>query len=334
MNNKEATEEEDIFLDANASPELVGLRRSARKRKSITEDDVDSTTPKTTGKRHRPLGKMAGVHRSPVPPADPQKKQKPANSRTTVPPSRPSTSVTNGQDPRATLTVETDPPTPIPTAKQMVLLGGMRAVLKEELSATEQRLTGRITEVEGKFDNLRGDVRGLERRMDEMERKVNSVRDKDKSGGHVLDVSTMLSRSCPRQARYWKAKRSLRMWPIEGDGEEMRIELQRFLSQKLRLGEDVMADAGDCSLRRIPPANKNGIKHEVTVEFPTVDLRDVVRSAAYNLAGQPGAGIRLEIAHHLMPNFKALSSTSYKLKQKYPGCKRNMRKWILSWILK
>ena len=33
----------------------------------------------------------------------------------------------------------------------------------------------------------------------------------------------------------------------------------------------------------------------------------------------------MEIAHHLMSNFKALSSASYKMKKKFPTCKRNLR---------
>ena len=50
-----------------------------------------------------------------------------------------------------------------------------------------------------------------------------------------------------------------------------------------------------------------------------------MRGAAYNLAGQAEAGIRLEIPHHLMANFKALSSASYRLKLKYKNCKRNIK---------
>ena len=105
----------------------------------------------------------------------------------------------------------------------------------------------------------------------------------------------------------------------------MRIELQKFLSQRLRLGEDVVSDMGDCSLRRIPPSKNSTIKGEVTVEFPSVELRDIVRGAAYNLAGMPEAGIRLEIPHHLMANFKALNAASYRLKQKYKDCRRNVK---------
>lgn len=65
--------------------------------------------------------------------------------------------------------------------------------------------------------------------------------------------------------------------------------------------------------------------HEVTVEFLTVNLRDVVKSSAYNLAGDRESGIRLEIPHHLMQNFKALNAASYKLKMKFPQCKRNIK---------
>ena len=304
INGKESGEDEEVFLDASASPASpeLGLRRSARKRKSTCEPvELDENAPpKAAGKRHRPLGNMAGVQHSPA--NNQQKKQSRQDKRPSAKP---------------TLTVETDPPTTTPTPEQMVLLGGMRAVLKEELSKTEQRLTGRMSAVEEGFDHLQGEFRGLEKRMDAMERKLD--RNRTLGGDSIIGTN-------PREDRYWKARRSLRLWPVEGEGEELRIGLQRFLSKRLRLGEDVISDTGDCSIRKIPPARgKSGIQNEITVEFPTVDLRDVVRGAAYNLAGQTDAGIRLEIPHHLMSNFKALNSASYKLRQKYKECRRNVK---------
>ena len=199
-------------------------------------------------------------------------------------------------------------------------------MLKEELSATESRLTGRMAEVEAGFSSLKEDMRSLEERMNVVERKVgaNSVNFE----GTPLErrgVLPNLESQNNRIARYWKARQSLRIWPIKGEGEDMRVELQRFLANKLRLGEDVLSDAGECSIRRIPSNKGSKIEYEATVEFPSVELRDVVKGAAYNLAGQANAGIRLEIAHHLMANFKALSTASYKLKQKFPGCKRNIK---------
>ena len=317
--NSDRPEDEEVFEDAITSPDppaqtqsQVPTRRSARKRKSISEEANKLQTP-ITGKRHRPLGKMPGVQRSP----------KSGNADNKRPPSA-----------RAGLTVETDPPTNTPTTEHLLLLGGMRAVLKEELGETEARLGRRIAAVEDGFDNLRGNVRGLEKRLDDVEKTLQSggsYRQRGLEDGDGLDNfdSSLYNKSSStsRQARYWKARKSLRIWPIKGEGDGLRVELQRFLSQKLRLGEDVLSDAGDCSIRRIPAGrnNKNGITNEVTVEFPTVDIRDAVRGAAYNLAGIAGSGIRLEIPHHLMANFKALNSASYRLKKSFKECKRNIK---------
>ena len=58
------------------------------------------------------------------------------------------------------------------SAEQLVLLGRMRPVLREELEKTETRLTGRLTEVEAGFSSLKDDVRGLEKRLVNVERRV------------------------------------------------------------------------------------------------------------------------------------------------------------------
>ena len=204
----------------------------------------------------------------------------------------------------------------------------MRAVLKEELSITETRLTGRITEVEAGLGHLKEDMRGLEKRVESVEERLR----KETGMGRIEDNSlvSILGTNSPgpnaKLNRYWKARCSLRMWPIKGNGAAIRIELQKFLSQKLRLGEDVLTDIKDCSIRRIPSGNKNSpITNEVTVEFPSAELRDVVRGSAFNLAGHPEAGIRLEVPHHLMSNFKALNAASYRLKKKFSSCHRNIK---------
>ena len=45
-----------------------------------------------------------------------------------------------------------------------------------------------------------------------------------------------------------------------------------FLVQKLRLGEDVLADAQECMVRRLPRANNSQILHQVTVQVPDCGL--------------------------------------------------------------
>ena len=64
---------------------------------------------------------------------------------------------------------------------------------------------------------------------------------------------------------------------------------------------------------------------EVIVLFPDVDTRDIVRRAASNLAGMPNAGIRLEVPEFLRPSLRALESTSFLLKKKFPTLKRHVK---------
>ena len=61
------------------------------------------------------------------------------------------------------------------------------------------------------------------------------------------------------------------------------------------------------------------------MEFSSVEVRDIVRRAARELAGDPQSGIRLEIPQFLQPNLKALESVSYALRRKHPGMKRNVK---------
>ena len=217
MNSNKDSEEEEVFADDVASPEnnqlpVVGLRRSARKRKSISgEAEVDSNAKaRTAGKRHRPLGTMAGVQRSP-------KKQVRPDTRHlgNTPAGR--------TQPGPTLTVATDPPTPTPTPEQLVLLGGMRAVLQDELSKTEQRLTGRMDKVEEGFDDLRQEFKGLEKRIEAVEKKAEvgnrSYQRTIQDSLNMMEATTS-GPSATRDARYWKARRSLRIWPVQGEGDQ------------------------------------------------------------------------------------------------------------------
>ena len=144
----QSAEEEEVFLDANTSPELP--RRSARKRKSISDElDPQTKSGTSTGKRHRPLGKM---HRTP----DTHKKANAADKPTSVP----------GSEGRGASRQNTQ------SAEHAALLGGMREFLKEELSATERRLGGRIERVEENFSSLQANVKSLEERMDVLEGRM------------------------------------------------------------------------------------------------------------------------------------------------------------------
>ena len=59
--------------------------------------------------------------------------------------------------------------------------------------------------------------------------------------------------------------------------------------------------------------------------FSTVEVRDIVKRAAKELAGAQDAGIRLEVPNYLKPSLQALEAVSYHLKKKHTGIKRSIK---------
>ena len=82
---------------------------------------------------------------------------------------------------------------------------------------------------------------------------------------------------------------------------------------------------GEIGIKKHVSGPGSKINGEVSVLFATVEVRDAVRRAAKELAGDPGAGIRLEIPQNLQPSLKALEAISYSLKQKNGKVKRNIK---------
>ena len=326
--------QEDAQTSAGASPDLPPLRRSTRKRKSETDHTPQLPTHK--GKRPRPLQK--NMERTPTAQAKSATKQ--TEQRNSGRGSASKQSGGTGRTSGSTPTV-LDPETaemPPKGPEMMMFMGGMRAMMREELQKTEATISEKVKGLETSIKDIKGTMKDLEERVDTIDARIDdkveelvsnklasadmrSIRSSDTwiSGGNFAEAPTT------RDNRYWKARRSLRMWPIKGDGPQMKTEVLKFLATKLRMGEDVITDAEDCHIARVPANRNSVIKNEVVVEFLTVDLRDLVRKSAFNLAGDKGSGIRLEVPHHLMKNFKALESASYKLKQKYKGLKRNIK---------
>ena len=79
--------------------------------------------------------------------------------------------------------------------------------------------------------------------------------------------------------------------------------------------------------RQVEKRRQDKCPDEVTVVFPTKEIRDVVRGKAANLALLPKdvkAGIRLEVPDFLQENFKALEQIGYRIKRNNPEARRNI----------
>ena len=96
------------------------------------------------------------------------------------------------------------------------------------------------------------------------------------------------------------------------------------MTNLLGLDPDFLQDLASYEIRPVR-STRSKVPNEVVVIFPDVDTRDSVRRSASNLAGNTGAGIRLEIPEFLRQNHRALESLCYMLKQKNPTLKRNIK---------
>ena len=89
------------------------------------------------------------------------------------------------------------------------------------------------------------------------------------SGQHLPRTST--------EDMYWHCRKSLRMWPVLGQGPELKKALGDFLKEKLRMSPLFLSDMGPVAIKRVAAGTGSKIEHEVTVLFSSVQVRDAVR---------------------------------------------------------
>ena len=113
------------------------------------------------------------------------------------------------------------------------------------------------------------------------------------------------------------------MWPVPGNDVKKAVGI--FLKSKLKLEVSFISTMGEIGVKTVPFTSKSKIQGEAIVVFGSVEVRDIVRRAAKELAGSPEAGIRLEIPQFLQPSLKSLESVSYSLKKKFPATRSNIK---------
>ena len=116
-------------------------------------------------------------------------------------------------------------------------------------------------------------------------------------------VPTAVSSRSLNEERYWTARRTLRLWPVEGDSLEEAVI--SFHETKLKCpasrvsGEDFLA-------KRVYSSPDLAAQNQVVVTLSTVGLRDEVKSMAKNLSGQDRkTGVQLEAPDHLRGHYQA-----------------------------
>ena len=82
---------------------------------------------------------------------------------------------------------------------------------------------------------------------------------------------------------------------------------------------------GSISIKRAFSGPKSKIQNEIIAVFSSSEVRDTIKRAARELAGDQSTGIRLEIPGYLQTSLKALEAVSFALKQKNLDMRRNVK---------
>lgn len=120
---------------------------------------------------------------------------------------------------------------------------------------------------------------------------------------------------------YWRARRSVRCWPIVGPDNDLWGLTGDFFSNIMGIPGDNLPQNSVQSVRRVsrPRSNRpQKIQNEVLVIFKEVSTRDMVFSYAPNLAryrqSKSPPGIRIEFPDHLRGAFSTLEKYGLQLR--------------------
>ena len=126
------------------------------------------------------------------------------------------------------------------------------------------------------------------------------------------------------------ARKSLRIWPIEGNtNEDLEHALEDFCVKALGARrESLHID----SVRRVKSAPRGVAHMEVVAVFSDSYARDDILTRGPMLSdfhdeeNKPTAGLRLEIPSHLMGAFKTLEAFAYSLKRRHgPSLRKHIK---------
>ena len=197
-------------------------------------------------------------------------------------------------------------------------------LIREELKETEERVMKRVEDkVKDMVDNqLR--AAGFDQDLSAGDLTIRSSA-RQGSYASVLQQQTESSVPCPPEAgattskrdvqeeKFWKARRSLRIWPVDSFD---RKGVTDFLADKLKMDRDfITEELGLITVGKVrDPRSKGKVKNEAVVTFENKQVRDAVKAKAANLAnyGQE-VGMRLDLPDHLQKKFGLLMNLAYDL---------------------
>ena len=215
--------------------------------------------------------------------------------------------------------------------------------LKSELSTLKEEVGTSVKEVSAQVATNTANIKNIQEGIGtQIEEKVAAAVSKEMA--KITDTSVKIQSSGPSTGRvnrcdskdngaYWRSRRSVRCWPINGPDCDLWGLTGDFFTKILRIPPSNLPQESVETIRRLGTRRSNRpnkIQNEVLVVFRDVATRDMVMSYAANLAAykhqESPPGVRLDYPDHLRGVFSTLESYGHQLRQKLgPKLKRSIK---------
>ena len=209
--------------------------------------------------------------------------------------------------------------------------------LKNELSVFKQEVGDSVRDVSAQVTTNTNNIKSLQDNLGaQIEEKVAAAIAKV-SEPATLSRSQAPSRALGHEGRestaYWRSRRSIRCWPIEGPDSDLWGLTCDFFVHTLKIPSSNLPQESLETIRRMSNRKSNRpnkIHNEVLVVFRDVATRDMVMSYASNLAAYKNMdnppGVRIDYPDHLRGVFSTLESYGHMLRRKLgPKLKRSIK---------
>ena len=201
---------------------------------------------------------------------------------------------------------------------------------EEEIGSISTRVSEALTEIE----RLKVTTTATESKLPELVDKILREQNMESRPG----TSTQGRRPRPRlaglerasatggsdqEAKYWLARRSLRLWPVKG--ADLARAVIQFLTEKLLL-QPGRVSPDDIAIKQIQSQADSDAQDQVIVTFADVRQRDEVKALARNLRGSDRkVGVQLEPPDHLRGQYQSYQKLAFQMKKKFPQLRRNVK---------
>jgi hypothetical protein len=201
--------------------------------------------------------------------------------------------------------------------KKMDLMAGS---VKSDIDAMGKRMDGVASGLGIRIGEVALEVEEMKKKMSAdgllVERRLRELENRRVEPG-------AMTKSSREELAYWEARASLRLCPV--GGPDLLDSLKAFLVDTLEIDESIMTRLSLSSIKKLPEGRNKKFAKEAVIKFESVSDRDMIKGAAFRLAGKHDHSIRLELPNHLLSQHRLLSSAAQKLRQSSQGSRTNVR---------